>query len=187
MHEAHMQRAVALSRRGMELGHGGPFRAVIVKDGAVVGQGWNRFATDRVRPAEAGGGTCLTSPAQATSLRVHECHRAGHCRTPRRDRPPPGRNQGVERGRADSGSVNAVVAVQVAPIFLAEEGGGGHRSGEQRQGQAAEEAPGDVECGEKGSIGAHDCLLGRTAEEGRQEVGARRRWQADPRRPSNEG
>ena len=26
---------------GMELGHGGPFGAVIVKDGAIVGEGWN--------------------------------------------------------------------------------------------------------------------------------------------------
>ena len=38
---AHMQRAVWLSRRGMDLGHGGPFGAVIVKDGAIVGEGWN--------------------------------------------------------------------------------------------------------------------------------------------------
>ena len=36
-----MERAVSLSRKGMELGHGGPFGAVIVKDGVVVGEGWN--------------------------------------------------------------------------------------------------------------------------------------------------
>ena len=41
MNEAHMKRAVALSRRGMELGHGGPFGAVVVREGEVVGEGWN--------------------------------------------------------------------------------------------------------------------------------------------------
>ena len=41
MNEAHMKRAVELSRSGMESGHGGPFGAVIVRDGAVVGEGWN--------------------------------------------------------------------------------------------------------------------------------------------------
>ena len=41
MNEAHMKRAVALSLKGIELGHGGPFGAVIVRNGAVVGEGWN--------------------------------------------------------------------------------------------------------------------------------------------------
>ena len=36
-----LERAVSLSRKGMQLGHGGPFGAVIVKDGVVVGEGWN--------------------------------------------------------------------------------------------------------------------------------------------------
>ena len=41
MNEEHMKRAVALSRRGMESGHGEPFGAVIVQDGVIVGEGWN--------------------------------------------------------------------------------------------------------------------------------------------------
>ena len=41
MNEAHMKRAVALSMRGVELGHGGPFGAVVVRGNAVVGEGWN--------------------------------------------------------------------------------------------------------------------------------------------------
>lgn len=36
-----MARAVALSREHMQAGHGGPFGAVVVKDGVVVGEGWN--------------------------------------------------------------------------------------------------------------------------------------------------
>ena len=36
MNDAYMQRAVSLSERGMELGHGGPFGAVIVRDDSIV-------------------------------------------------------------------------------------------------------------------------------------------------------
>ena len=37
-----MRRAITLGRRGMTVGDGGPFGAVIVKRGAIVGEGWNR-------------------------------------------------------------------------------------------------------------------------------------------------
>ena len=40
--EAFMRRAIDLSRQGMERGDGGPFGAVVVKGGAIVGEGWNR-------------------------------------------------------------------------------------------------------------------------------------------------
>ena len=45
---AFMRRAIELSRHGMRRGDGGPFGAVVVKDGQVVGEGWNRViaATD---------------------------------------------------------------------------------------------------------------------------------------------
>lgn len=36
-----MEQAVQLSRRHMEEGQGGPFGCVVVKDGVVVGRGWN--------------------------------------------------------------------------------------------------------------------------------------------------
>ena len=57
--------------------------------------------------------------------------------------------------------------LHVAALFLAAEGGRGRQ---QVRGQAGEEAPGDVGRGEEGGIGAHDRLLGRTEEEGGQEV-----------------
>ena len=41
MNEDHMKRAVVLSRTGMELGHGGPFGALVVRQNEVVGEGWN--------------------------------------------------------------------------------------------------------------------------------------------------
>ncbi len=44
-HEDFMRRAIALSREHMNAGHGGPFGAVIVKDGEIVGEGWNQVTS----------------------------------------------------------------------------------------------------------------------------------------------
>lgn len=44
MHEEHaqfMREAIRLSREGMETGNGGPFGAVIVKNGEIIGRGFN--------------------------------------------------------------------------------------------------------------------------------------------------
>ncbi|MDZ4083855.1 MAG: nucleoside deaminase, partial [Bdellovibrionales bacterium] len=40
-----MRRAIELSRRNMQTGAGGPFGAVIVKDGKIVGEGWNKVTS----------------------------------------------------------------------------------------------------------------------------------------------
>jgi tRNA(Arg) A34 adenosine deaminase TadA len=40
--EFFMRHAIALARRGMNEGHGGPFGAVVVRDHVIVGEGWNR-------------------------------------------------------------------------------------------------------------------------------------------------
>ena len=37
-----MRRAIELARQGMNQGAGGPFGAVVVRDGVIVGEGWNR-------------------------------------------------------------------------------------------------------------------------------------------------
>jgi guanine deaminase len=39
---AFMRRAIELSRQGMRNGDGGPFGAVVVRAGRIVGEGWNR-------------------------------------------------------------------------------------------------------------------------------------------------
>jgi tRNA(Arg) A34 adenosine deaminase TadA len=45
--ERFMRRAIELSRLGLKKGGDGrPFAAVIVKDGAIVGEGWSRVVTD---------------------------------------------------------------------------------------------------------------------------------------------
>ena len=40
-HRRHLLRAVELAREGSSRGDGGPFGAVVVLDGRVVGEGWN--------------------------------------------------------------------------------------------------------------------------------------------------
>ena len=40
--EIFMRRAIELARQGMLQGAGGPFGAVVVRDGAIVGEGWNQ-------------------------------------------------------------------------------------------------------------------------------------------------
>ena len=42
-----LARAVNLARKGSELGEGGPFGAVIVCDGKIIGEGWNRVVATR--------------------------------------------------------------------------------------------------------------------------------------------
>lgn len=48
-----MRRAVELSRKGMEAGHGGPFGAVVVKEGKIVAEGYNRVVADNDPTAHA--------------------------------------------------------------------------------------------------------------------------------------
>lgn len=43
--QQYLDRAIALSRAGMEADEGGPFGSVVVLDGRVVGEGWNRVTS----------------------------------------------------------------------------------------------------------------------------------------------
>lgn len=40
--EKFMRHAIALGRKGMEAGNGGPFGAIVVKNGNIIGEGWNQ-------------------------------------------------------------------------------------------------------------------------------------------------
>jgi tRNA(Arg) A34 adenosine deaminase TadA len=51
--ESFMRHAIALSRRGMEAGAGGPFGAVVVADGRVVAEGWNQVTSTNDPTAHA--------------------------------------------------------------------------------------------------------------------------------------
>lgn len=50
---AHLGRAVALSRERMEANLGGPFGALIVRDGAVLAEGWNEVTSTNDPTAHA--------------------------------------------------------------------------------------------------------------------------------------
>lgn len=48
-----MLRAIELSRNNMHAGAGGPFGAVIVKDGKIIGEGWNKVTSSNDPTAHA--------------------------------------------------------------------------------------------------------------------------------------
>ena len=48
-----LARAIELARKGSELGQGGPFGAVIVCDGKIIGEGWNQVVVSRDPTAHA--------------------------------------------------------------------------------------------------------------------------------------
>lgn len=65
-HERFMRRAIGLSREKMRDGAGGPFGAVVVRDGEIVGEGWNQV-TSANDP---------TAHAEVVAIR-HACDRLG--------------------------------------------------------------------------------------------------------------
>jgi guanine deaminase len=64
--ERHLARAIALSRERMEANLGGPFGAVIVRDGAVLAEGWNEVTSSNDP----------TAHAEVTAIRK-ACHAVG--------------------------------------------------------------------------------------------------------------
>ena len=48
-----MRRAIELSRQKMEENHGGPFGAVIVRQGRIIGEGWNQVTSGNDPTAHA--------------------------------------------------------------------------------------------------------------------------------------
>ncbi|NNG36998.1 nucleoside deaminase [Nakamurella aerolata] len=52
-HLEYLRRAVALAEQGVASGVGGPFGAVVVRDGEVLGEGWNQVTADNDPTAHA--------------------------------------------------------------------------------------------------------------------------------------
>ncbi|MBO9666714.1 MAG: nucleoside deaminase [Bdellovibrio sp.] len=53
MNKEFMLRAIELSRQNMQANAGGPFGAVIVKDGKIIGEGWNKVTSTNDPTAHA--------------------------------------------------------------------------------------------------------------------------------------
>lgn len=51
--KSYLREAIKLSREHMQKGAGGPFGAVIVKDGRIIGRGWNRVTSTQDPTAHA--------------------------------------------------------------------------------------------------------------------------------------
>ncbi len=52
-HEKFMRHAIELARRGVETNSGGPFGAVIVRDGEIIAEGWNCVTSENDPTAHA--------------------------------------------------------------------------------------------------------------------------------------
>lgn len=71
--EQYLFEAVMLSRQGMAQGHGGPFGCVIVKDGKVVGQGYNRVTSTNDPTAHAEVVAIRDACARLGSFQLEGC------------------------------------------------------------------------------------------------------------------
>lgn len=69
-----MQEAVLLSKRYMEAGQGGPFGCVIVKDGVVVGRGWNSVLAGNDPTAHAEIMAIRDACARLGTYQLTGCH-----------------------------------------------------------------------------------------------------------------
>ena len=68
MEEAFLKQAIALAAEHARTGAGGPFGAVVVRHGAVVGRGWNRVVPDHDPTAHA---EVMAIRAAAQTLGTH--------------------------------------------------------------------------------------------------------------------
>ena len=65
-----LARAIELAQKGSELGEGGPFGAVIVQQGKIVAEGWNRVVASRDPTAHAEIGAIRTACAAVDSFHL---------------------------------------------------------------------------------------------------------------------
>lgn len=74
-----MEKAVRLSREGMQQGRGGPFGCVIVKDGEIIGTGTNRVTSDNDPTAHAEMVAIRDACRQLQSFQLADCDIYSSC------------------------------------------------------------------------------------------------------------
>jgi tRNA(Arg) A34 adenosine deaminase TadA len=79
MHAVYMREAIELAAEGVRQGHGGPFGAVVVRDGRVVGRGWNRVVTLRDPTSHAEMNAIRDACAHLGDFRLSGCELYTSC------------------------------------------------------------------------------------------------------------
>lgn len=72
-HETFMRRACELSVQHMTQGHGGPFGAVIVKNGEIVAEGWNQVTSTNDPTAHAEVSVIRTACKNLETFELTDC------------------------------------------------------------------------------------------------------------------
>jgi len=68
-----LARTIELARQGSAIGEGGPFGAVIVRDGRIIAEGWNRVVASHDPTAHAEIGAIRTASAILGSFHLTGC------------------------------------------------------------------------------------------------------------------
>ncbi|UCV26978.1 nucleoside deaminase [Ferribacterium limneticum] len=68
-----LARAIELARQGSASGEGGPFGAVIVRDGKIIAEGWNRVVASHDPTAHAEIGAIRSACAAQDHFHLHGC------------------------------------------------------------------------------------------------------------------
>lgn len=77
--EDHMQRAVAIARQKMHENEGGPFGAVIVRDGEVIAEGWNQVTSGNDPTAHAEIVAIRAACARLGTFELSDCEMFASC------------------------------------------------------------------------------------------------------------
>jgi tRNA(Arg) A34 adenosine deaminase TadA len=72
-HLKFMQRAIELAQQGMDSGAGGPFGAVVVKDDAIIAEGWNKVTSSNDPTAHAEVTAIRAACEKLGSFQLDEC------------------------------------------------------------------------------------------------------------------
>jgi len=78
-HLKYIQRAIELARHAMEENHGGPFGAVVVKDGVIVGEGYNQVLSTNDPTAHAEIMAIRNACKQLNSYQLEGCDIYSSC------------------------------------------------------------------------------------------------------------
>lgn len=68
-----MRRAISLARKSMNEGQGGPFGAVIVRQGEIIGEGWNQVVASNDPTAHGEISAIRDACARRNSFSLHGC------------------------------------------------------------------------------------------------------------------